>query len=339
MSLTELLRKARYRLALNENLFLPKELVAEVVEQAARLIDPRLYPDMYGEGLRAKIAERLGVKESEVIVGPGSDSIIEAIALARRGLAVIVEPTFEEYRRAVEAFGSRVREVLLRQDFSLDPEAVVSAARGADVVFLASPNNPTGNQFSRDAVEAVLEGVKGLVVIDEAYAEYAKYTMVDALSEYENLVILRTFSKAWGLAGLRVGYGIARANVVRELVKAMRPFATSAVSLKAAELMLEREREIMEAVKRTIQAREWLSREISALEGAKPYPSDANFLLVKLAVNGHEAWRKLLEAGFLVKDLSGVPLCENCLRITVPPVDIGRRLIAALKEAIGELAG
>lgn len=321
-----------YRLSLNENLFLPKELVSEVVSKALELVDPRLYSEAYGEGLAEKLAEFHGVEAGEVVIGSGADYLIYLLAHLGRGRGVaILEPTFEEYERAAKLFGAPVTRVLLDEEFQLKPERVASAR--AELLYMASPNNPTGNQFDKGAVEEVVEGFDGVVVVDEAYAEYGRYTLVKEAPARENLVVLRTFSKAWGLAGMRVGYAVTNRKLASLLKERGMVFACSSLSLKAAELMLERWSEVEKAVEELKRVREWMSGMLGRLP-VRVYPSDANFLLVRLPLSSSRAREKLLEKGFAVKDVGWMPLCENCIRVTVPPKPIAESFVKALGEAL-----
>jgi len=326
----------KYRLCLNENLFLPRELVAEVVREAAESVDPRLYHDAYGEELAERLAEFHRVDVEEIVIGPGADYLIYLLAsYSRVGGAVIVEPTFEEYRRAVQLYGGRITTVLLDDDFRLKPERLKGAA--ASIAYLASPNNPTGNQFERGAVEDAIESFRGIVVVDEAYAEYARYSMLSEAIERDNLVVIRTFSKAWGLAGLRVGYLVTNRRLASELKARGRVFACSSLSLKAASLMLERWEAVRRAIEELKAVREWLRRELTKI-GVKAYPSDANFLLVRLPVDSGEVCTKLLEKGIAVKNVSSLPLCDNCIRVTIPPKPIAEIFINALSSVLEQSA-
>ena len=321
-----------YRLSLNENLFLPRELVDEVVSKALELVDPRLYRDAYGEELAEKLAEFHGVEAGEIVVGSGADHLIYLLAhFGRENGIAIVEPTFEEYERAAKLSGAPRVKVLLDEEFKLRPERVLSVKAG--LLYMASPNNPTGNQFDRSAVAEVVEEFDGVVVVDEAYAEYGRYTLIREAPARENLVVLRTFSKAWGLAGMRVGYAVTNRKLATLLKERGMVFACSSLSLKAAELMLERWNLVEKAVEELKRVREWMRNELGGLP-VRVYPSDANFLLVKLPVSSSWAREKLLEKGFAVKDVGRMPLCEDSVRVTVPPKPIAETFIKVLGEIL-----
>lgn len=318
----------RYRLCLNENLFIPRGFVESIVERASREVDARLYHDPYGEELAEKLADFHGLDRGEVAVGPGSDYFIRLLALeALKGKAVIVEPTFEEYRRSVEIFGGAAVEVMLGDGFSLRSRDVCGV--DASVAFMASPNNPTGNQYPRESVLEVVDGFKGIVVVDEAYAEYAPYTLVGEAPSYDNLVVLRTFSKAWGLAGLRVGYAVANRDVIARLRERGLLFATSSLSLRAASIMLEHWSRVRTWVEEAKRVRDWLRSRLLAL-GLQAYPSDASFILVRFPFDPADLLDKLMERGFALRYYGHRPMLENCVRITVAPMEVAEELVEAL---------
>ncbi|MEM0345644.1 MAG: histidinol-phosphate transaminase [Thermofilaceae archaeon] len=326
-------RSARevYRLSLNENLFLPRELVSGVVKKAADLVDPRFYSQPLGEELAERLAEFHGVEPSEIVVGAGADHLIYLTAhYGRERGAAIVEPTFEEYARALKLSGAPYVGVRLSEDFQLDLDELQRVEAG--LLYLASPNNPTANQFDR---EAVLEAARRfrVVVLDEAYAEYARYTMIREAPSRDNLIVVRTFSKAWGLAGLRVGYAVANRSLASQLRERGPVYACSSLSLKAAELMLDHWGEVRRAVEELKSVREWMREKLSELP-VKVYPSDTNFLLVRLPADSARVREALLEKGFSVKDVGHAPLLANCIRVTVPPKPVAEAFIEALREVL-----
>ncbi|RLF02218.1 MAG: histidinol-phosphate aminotransferase family protein, partial [Thermoprotei archaeon] len=179
----------------------------------------------------------------------------------------------------------------------------------------------------------VIESFDGIVVVDEAYAEYARYSILNEATERDNLVVIRTFSKAWGLAGMRVGYLVTNKRLASELRARGRVFACSSLSLKAALLMLEHWEDVRKAIEELKAVREWMRMELIKA-GVKAYPSDANFLLVRLPVDSRRVCARLLEEGIAVKDVSSFPLCDNCIRVTVPPKPAAETFINTLKSVL-----
>ncbi|MEX2703503.1 MAG: histidinol-phosphate transaminase [Candidatus Baldrarchaeota archaeon] len=327
------------RLGLNENFFISESLVKNVIREAVSRVDPRTYPEAFYDQLACKIAARLGLEPENIVVGPGSDRLIAALVNLRirpGAKAVSIHPTFEEFDRVVKLHGGCLKPVLLKPDnFQLDLDRVMAECRDAALVYLSSPNNPTGNQFPQEEVEAIIEDLEAVVIVDEAYAEYADYTLAQEAASRNNLVVLRTFSKAWGLAGLRVGYAVASSDLARSIKEVLGPFTVSIVSAKAAEIMLDHEVEVKRAVRETIKVREEMYGQFKKM-GLKPYRSKTNFIMVKTSLDEKVVFRKLLTKGFHVRELSDKPLCRNCIRVTMAPKTIMKRFINALKEVIEE---
>lgn len=329
-----------YRLHLNENLFIPRDFISSLVKEAAESADCRLYPEFHSRSLVERLSEIHGIDEQNIFVYNGSESIIHLLARrAARGIGVVVQPTFEVYVWALRAQEADIRSVLLGgEGFELDPAEVADGARGAGIVFMASPNNPTGNQFREEAVLDVIASTEAIVVVDEAYVEYADYHLASRVEEFENLVILRTFSKAWGLAGLRLGYAFAPRDIVEWLVSVSSPVAVSSIAAEVARPLLDRRDEVMKWVGEARATREWMRGELNSISNVKAYRSDANFLFVRLGVSSRRVVEELRARGYKVRNLDGKPLCDNSIRVTVPPRPVADGFIEALEESV-EVAG
>lgn len=299
--------------------------------------DLHRYPDPYSGELRCALAEWLGVEPERIWIGNGSDEGLDLLIrtfVEPAEEVVVVTPTYGMYRITAEAHGAGVREVPLDGTFDLDLTATLDAARGAKAVFLCSPNNPTGNLLSADRLTRLAEGFDGLVVVDEAYVEFADGpSLVSATPTHRNLVVLRTFSKAWGLAGARVGYLVADAGVVEYLDRVNLPYPLSAPAQGAARATLRRSSQMQVTRMRIVAERERLARRLADL-GYEVFPSQANFVLVRIP-GARRVYRRLAEEfGLVVRDRSDVPRLEDCLRVSVGRPEDTDRLCAAL-EAIG----
>lgn len=302
------------------------------------------YPEPQPTALFQRLGELYGVSPDQVLVGRGSDEgidlLVRAFCAAGESEVVVCPPTFAMYRFAAEVQGARVVEVPLRAgDFSLDPAAVLGACGPATrLVFLCSPNNPTGNALDRDAVEEVVAGLRdrALVVVDEAYVEFSRDgSLVDWLSRFDNLALLRTLSKAHGLAGARCGAVLARAEVIALLRRLIPPYAVSVQTIDAVLDATEPGRlaESRRQVEALLEERERVRDRLSRLPlVARAWPSEANFLLVSSPAAG-----RLLDAGIaaglLVRDVRGYPGLADCLRITLGTPEQNDRLLAALEAA------
>lgn len=296
------------------------------------------YPDPLQWKVKEKLAEIKGVKPTQIFLGNGSDEpidlIIRAFCEPNHDSILITEPTYGMYKVCAEVNAVNVQQVLLTPDFDLDLEAIPNTFDATTkVIFLCSPNNPTGNLLSRDKIVEVLKRFYGLVVIDEAYIDFTKSkSFVQELSKYPNLVVLQTFSKAWGLAGLRLGMCYASEEIIAILNKIKYPYN---VNVRTQELAIDALENVYRKdiwVDEILQQRDWLKKQLSGLSLVeKIYPSDANFLLVRVK-DAQLTYQNLLDRGIIVRDRSRVNLCYNSLRITVGTPEENQKLIEALKE-------
>ncbi len=296
------------------------------------------YPDPLQWRVKEKLAALKGVKPEQIFLGNGSDEgidlIIRAFCEPNQDSILITDPTYGMYSVCAEVNAVNVQQVLLTPDFDLDLDAFPKTFDATTkVLFLCSPNNPTGNLLSTAKIEEVLKRFYGIVVIDEAYIDFATgKSFVQELAHYPNLVVLQTFSKAWGLAGLRLGMCFASEAIIRVLNKIKYPYnvniRTQELALDALENVQQKEAWVKEVVKqRDVMAK--ALRQLSLVEHV--YPSDANFLLAKVK-DAHGTYEYLMNQGIIVRDRSRVALCYNCLRITIGTPEENQRLLAALKK-------
>lgn len=332
-SARSLVRSAKIFLDANENAFgsvLPK----------FPGVDLSRYPDPLAEELRQKFGKFVGVPANKILVGNGSDEIIWLLLLAFVEVneeVLTFTPTFSMYRVFAELLGLRVREVALEADYSLDTAKFLKQISAkTKLIFLCSPNNPTGQVLPREQLEPILKTGK-LVVLDEAYIEFAPdKSAVALLRKFPNLIILRTFSKAWGLAGLRVGCGLMDPAAIAVLQKVRAPYSVDALSQRLAidALVCVNSMKIM--VKEILAEKEKLAIRFWEL-GLFVFPSDANFLLVRFPpkVNASKVCEKLLKQfGIVVRDFSRQKGLKNCIRITVGTFAENEKLTAALKKIL-----
>ena len=328
------------KLDANENLFLPQSMMQEILREASEETDPRLYPSGESGRLREALGGHLGVSPKKIVLGAGGDQLIELLlhALLKAGDEMLaVTPTFSVYGLTARTMGVGYRTVDVKEDFSLNVEETLSAVSPRTrILVLCSPNNPTGNQFARDKVLSLAERFQGLVVVDEAYVEYAGYSLAEEAAGFDNLMILRTFSKAFGLAGLRLGYAVSNSDLAGVLNdRYQMPYPVSSISLKAGLLMLERIGEVRGSVEAAKRERGWLTDELNAMEGVTAYPSDTNFVLFSLTRDYEEVYGELMERGIVVRRIELVPgESHGCLRVTLAPREKLERFLVALKEAL-----
>jgi len=325
------------RLDSNENFFLPEKLVSEVMAEASK-VDPRLYPRGLYDPLVDEISEYLSVDRGCVVLGCGGDqvlSVVYNVFLVGELGVLAVEPTYDMYRIVCSAYGSTYVPVPLKGDFSLDVDGILEkASEKAGLIILCSPNNPTGNSFEEEDIREIVEETGAPVLLDEAYAEYSGKTLVGLVGEYENLMVMRTFSKAFGLAGMRVAYLIADKRVAEALRRIQLPYPIPSTSAVAARLMLQRRGEVFEAVRRLVEERSRLLEALKRLEGVRPYDSETNFLLTKVPGDSKTIRERLRGRKILVRDVGKVLDVGYCIRVTVGLPWMNRRLVEALSEVL-----
>ena len=293
------------------------------------------YPDPYQKRLKERLSRIKGVDSSRIFIGNGSDEPIDLVyrIFCEPGVhnAVAIAPTYGMYRVAADINGVEYREVMLRDDFGLDAETLLAAAdENTRLLFLCSPNNPSGNVLCRKALERLLTGFGGIVVLDEAYIDFADDPgFLSQLDRYPNLIVLQTLSKAWGMAGLRLGLAFASPEIVRLLTRVKYPYNINVVTQKLVLTLLDKDMPgQVETLKRERTKLLEALPELPVIR--KVYPSDANFILVRVD-EPRKVYDRLIEKGIVVRDRSRIRGCEGCLRLTVGTPEENERLIAELK--------
>lgn len=315
---------------------------AGVLRSAARLL-PRLpvnqYPDTSYRALREALSSYTGCPPGSIIPTNGADEAIDIITrvLLEKGYAALAStPTYSYFRIATELQGGRYIRVPRREGFGDDVDALLSSIdRDVRLIFLCSPNNPTGNTTPPSLVEKICRETEAGVVVDEAYYEYSGSTVSDLLSKHPNLMVVRTLSKAFSFAGLRIGYILAAEETVRVLNMARPPNSLGVINIEVAKIALRRRGYMRRIVGLIKKERELLRRALERIDGIRVYPSEANFLLVEFGDrDAHRVYEELLERGIVVRDLSQNAGTRNCLRITVGTPQQNRRLIKSLGEVL-----
>ena len=330
--------RATVKINQNEN---PWDAPAEIKEEVLRRFAARQwsrYPDFIPVTLQEQLARFANWKPDGVLVGNGSNELIQALLMVTVGpgtQVLISEPTFALYRQVATVLGGDVVSVLLTPDLSYDAAALLSAVKEQQphVTIICSPNNPTGCLIETADLCQLLEASRGLVVIDEAYHEFARQSVVPLLDEYENLVVLRTFSKAMAFAALRIGYLLAAPELVQEIRKALLPYNLNAFSQLAAEVALEKYPLLLgPTVAAIIDERERLYNAVAKIRGLQPRKSCANFMVVKRSHDKKQIFDELLRRDILVRDVSGYPMLQDYFRFNVGTPEENDRLLSALNE-------
>jgi len=288
--------------------------------------------------LHERLADFSGWTPEGIIAGNGSNELIQAclmVTVGRKTAVLINEPTFALYRQVATVLEGNVIAVRLNSNLAYDVDALLEAivTHEPQVTIICSPNNPTGCLLRDDDLRWLLKTTSGLVIVDEAYHEFAEHSVVPLLREHENLIVLRTFSKAMALAALRTGYLLAAPALVREIGKAVLPYNLNAVSQIAAEVALEMyQNEVRPLVREIITERARLYEALAQLNGLTPFPSRANFILVKSVIDPKRVFAELIDHGILIRDVSSYALLEDCFRVSVGTPAENDALLETLQE-------
>ncbi len=324
----------------------PRQAIESIIEAAGSI---RNYPDPESTVLRRMIADYLGVKTGNVIVGNGSIELIHLFAevfIGSGDAALIPVPTFGEYEAAVKRFGGKPKYVRLTSGFHLKPESIIKRMKNVKVLFICNPNNPTGILAEKHAILELVERAMRediLVFVDEGFIEFVDgekdFTLTCEVDDYWNLFVLRSFTKSFGLAGLRVGYGVANEEMIRLLFKVKVPWNVNCLAQRAAMESL-RDKAYLERTRTLIgKERSFLINELNKIKGVEPIISDVNFLLINICRSGLTAPKlkeKMLRCGVLIRDCSSFRgLNEYYVRVAVRTRMENEHLLASLRRSIG----
>ncbi len=330
------------RLNTNESPLGPPPEFSDAVADALRSVNWNRYPDRHANGLRGAIASHHGTATGQVFAANGSNEVLQTLLLTYGGAgrsAAMFEPTYALHSHLSRITGTGVIYGERRDDFSfdIDEAARVIAAGNPSIVFLCSPNNPTGMIDQRSDVEAVLEiaaGAGALLCVDEAYAQFAPWSATDLLGPDVPLVVTRTYSKTWAMAGARLGYLVGPEWVVDDLEKVVLPYHLDAATQIAGTLALRYIDAMNERVEKLITDRDKLAAAMARLP-VHVWPSAANFILFRPeAMPGHDVWQALVDRSVLVRDCASWPRLTDCLRVTIGTTEEDKRFLDALTEVL-----
>jgi histidinol-phosphate aminotransferase len=327
------------RLNTNESPYPPPQAWKEAFLEELATVPLNRYPDRSARALRTAIAELHGVDVDQVLVGKGSNEVLQAVCLAYGGpgrRAVVFEPTYALHSHIARLTGTDVVVGDRRPDFLLDVDdarRVVDEARSS-ITFLCSPNNPTGRVEQPEAVEEVVSAAPGLVVVDEAYAQFASWSALPLVAGERPVAVTRTFSKTWSMAALRLGYLIGPPDVVAGLEQVMLPYHVDAAAQVAGRLALRWRAEMEARVATVVAERQRVSAGLAQLP-VDTWPSAANFILFRpRPLDGARVWKGLVERSVLVRDCSSWPRLAGCLRVTIGTPDENDAFLSALAEVL-----
>lgn len=325
------------KLDFNENLFMPRVKQAKLMKDLADEIDLRMYPEDEEVKLREKIAGYLKVPKDFLVIGNASDELIDRIIrlfVEKGDIAVSFTPTFSIPRLCVKRQEGEYVAVPIQKNLHLDVKGMVSKfSDKTRLLYICSPNSPTGTQYKVEDIEKLVKAFPGIVILDEAYGEFADYSFVPRIREFENMIILRTFSKAFGLAALRLGYAVANPELAQILTeKAPLPYPVSGFTLRMGAKMLDNVDMMLESVKQVKSERTKLIKALNNIEGVQAFDSQANFVLMNTQKPIELVSQKLLWKGIMVKKWGKILHYENCFRVTVGLPEMNAKLVEVLKE-------
>lgn len=325
------------KLNFNESLFVDRARQAELVKELADELDLRLYPEDEVPKFLAKLSGYIGAPENFLLVGNGGDELIDRIVrlfVEKGEVTLSFSPTFSIPRLCVKRQEGEYISVPLLNNLQLDVQGLL--AKFSDktrLLYLCSPNNPTSTQFKMEDVETLSKAFPGIVILDEAYDEFANYSFVSRIREFQNMIILRTFSKAFGLASLRLGYAVANPELAKILTeKAPLPYPVSGFTLRMGGKMLDNIDLMKKSVNDLVVERGKLIKALNQIEGIQAFDSQADFVLVNTQKPADEVHEKLLKRGIMLKKWGKILQYENCFRVTVGLPKMNAKLVEALKQ-------
>ncbi|MHB1508605.1 MAG: histidinol-phosphate transaminase [Acidimicrobiales bacterium] len=337
------------RLNTNEAPEPPPQPFLDELAVAVAGLEANRYPDRRATQLRFAIAAHHGVDPGQVFCANGSNEVLQCLFLAYGGVsrtAVVFEPTYALHSHIPHLTSTAVVTGDRDDDFLVDVPTALSllaevasdhGAREPAITMVCSPNNPTGSAEPRGTIEALASAVPGLLVVDEAYGQFASFSALDLLASHPNVVVVRTFSKTWAMAALRLGYLVAHEEVVAACEQVVLPYHLDSVKQAAGVIALRFESDMRRRVARIVEERGRVAAGLTEL-GLKCWPSDANFILFRAGgARSRELWQHLVEHSILVRDLSDWPGLEGCLRVTVGTVGENTRFLESLRTVLAEM--
>src|ERR1035437_2115141 len=301
------------------------------------------YPDPHQLSMRKRLGTYLGISFHKLFFGVGSDEIIDLIIRIfcepGKDSIMILEPTYGMYKVAADINDVRSETILLNDNFDIDTEAVINNWNNRiKIIFLCSPNNPTGNLLNKNSIEELLQKTESIIVVDEAYIDFAGdgNSCLDLINNYPNLVLLRTFSKAWGLAGIRLGYCICDEEIINYLFKIKAPYNINSLTRKAFHEAFSNISKKDEFVSSILAVKQYIIEELNKITNIeKLFPSDTNYILIKIQ-DAVSVQKLLANEGVIIRDRSNQPGLENCLRITVGTHEQNEQLLRSLHKVLNK---
>jgi histidinol-phosphate aminotransferase len=308
------------------------------MNKAVLQVDPREYPLGIVDELREALGKHLNLPPESVIPSQGADQGIDLLCqmfLRPNDSALIVEPTFSFYKLRTALTQAKCVEVNINKDLTLPVESILTQGKDATILFVCSPNNPTGNQFTASDIIRVCDSFPGLIVLDEAYVEFAQETLVREVTRHRNMAVIRTFSKAFGLANLRLGFIIANPEWAPLFLDRIQyPYPINSIAANIAIQLLQNIRLVENCIESIKKERTWLLQQLRQINGVEALDSQANFILTQLPTEVEKVHKQLLDRGIATKKIGQVLNLSNCIRVTVGTHEMNKLLLESLREVL-----
>jgi histidinol-phosphate aminotransferase len=322
----------------NENYAIDREFSLDLIKQTQESLDVREYPLSDTERLVESLSRYIRMPQDMIGVGNGSDQIIDLILanFASKETKILTsEPTFGFFEERCKLYSIPTIKIPFTKNMTLELENFRSKIKKADILYLDSPNNPTGFQFSKNKLEQLIKEFKGLVIIDEAYVEFADYSIVDMTKKKDNLIVLRTLSKSFGLAGLRVGYFVANKKIANLISKTIQyPYPLNTIAIETAILALQKSKKISEIANLVKKERSRIIEKLRETGVFQVFDSKANFVLFNAPGSGSRIYKALIEQGIVVKNLGKMGSYDGCLRVTVGSEEMNSKFLLAIRDLL-----
>lgn len=321
----------------NENFAIPKQFQSEIILGAKKNSDIREYPLGREEHLYKEIAKYLGVQADMVGIGNGSDQILDLIlsnfAIGKK--IITSDPTFGFFEERCKLYSISTIKIPFSKDMELDYDEFLAKSKSADIIYLDSPNNPTGFQFERKKIESIIKAFSGLVIVDEAYGEFSEYSLSKQVKKYPNLIVVRTLSKAFGMAGLRLGYFVANkkfTEVFRRVIQY--PYPVNTMAIEGGILALQKAKMIGEVANNIKEERQKIIDNLKKYEAFDVFDSMANFVLFDAKGADKRVYNALVEQGISIRKLGKIGEHDGCLRVTVGTSEMNSKFLLAIRDLL-----
>lgn len=323
------------KLNANENLFIPREFMLSIAREAIEGVDYRLYPNSLVDEVCEKLANYLKVNKDSIVLGCGSDQLIDLLMLAfgRKGITTI-HPTFTYYYHRCKLYGIPYRYTMFKRDLTVNFHELYRILEKSSMLILCNPNNPLGHVVPESIIKDIAETFKGIIVLDEAYAEFSTIQLHRLPLKLSNVIIVRTFSKAFAAASIRLGYIVGSTEVINVIKKFQQPYPVSGFSLKFASLLLDRIEYFKRVWSEIRRVRDWFYKELKKYSELHVFPSQANFVSFGCNVECKRISSELLKRGYIVRVFNDILGFKCLVRVTLAPINILKGLIKALTEVV-----